>query len=396
MFYGHMPPSGFTTLRSVACGVPGTPSHTVVSGDERAFTNRLYSYIAPCATRKTLQPGVRSMPTTFVQPPGIGDIHAPFAGQGLTINVRWGSAPTYSRLQAYHAARPDCEPRRSPDIGPSVGSPARAVASTEDAPEEIGMCLEDAGASWTTYLRVPEIPDLGNLRLRSLRSGAVEVDAGGTQHRLSLMELRPGIGAARLAVPPAATSYKVSPKGDWPSAIAQEPWQGSARGLNPRGTLFRLRRGEWVRLKEGSAILNSEREIASGLGVSRNAPPSGCLPEAANVVTHSRVSWRMWRVVLPTASTASLERWAEDLGVVVREAAWKISLINVPQAFDDEEQIPVFGTKNLPADRQRVREAVHGSPPSSDGGDSRGLIKPENGGAGIERQCGSCCLHRLR
>jgi hypothetical protein len=241
-----------------------------------------------------------------------------------------------------HAARPDCE-LYQPGFGTSVGSPAQAVASTEDAPEEIGMCLEDAGASWTTYLRVPEIPDLGNLRLRSLRSGSVEVDAGGTQHRLSLMELRPGIGAARLAVPPTATSYKVSPKGDWPSAIAQEPWQGSARGLNPRGTLFRLRRGEWVRLKEGSAVeLGEKLRVVAEF---RNAPPSGCLAEAASVVAHSRVNWRMWRVVLPIASIASLERWAEDLGVVVREAAWRISLINVPQAFDDEEQIPILGTK---------------------------------------------------
>src|ERR1035437_8898568 len=101
------------------------------------------------------------------------------------------------------------------------------------------MCLED-GESWTTYLRLPEIADLGTIRLRSLRSGSVQVDAGGTLNSLSLIELRPGIGSARLVVPPSATPYKVTPTGDWPSSISKTPWQGGARGLNPRGTAFRM------------------------------------------------------------------------------------------------------------------------------------------------------------
>jgi hypothetical protein len=68
-----------------------------------------------------------------------------------------------------------------------------AVASSEDAPEEIGMCLEDTGSSWTTYLRVPEIPDLANVRLRDLRSGAVEVDgvAHGAMYEYILILRRP-------------------------------------------------------------------------------------------------------------------------------------------------------------------------------------------------------------
>jgi hypothetical protein len=175
----------------------------------------------------------------------------PVCGARVHYKSSIGLSPDPIFAHNKHTARPDCE-LYQPGFWTGGSSPARAVKSTEDAPEEIGLCLEDAGAAWTTYLRVPEIPDLGNLRLRSLRSAVVEVDAGGTLHRLSLMELRPGIGAARLAVPPATTAYKVVPRGDWPAVITQQPWQASARGLNPRGTLFRARRGEWVRLKEGS------------------------------------------------------------------------------------------------------------------------------------------------
>ena len=113
-----------------------------------------------------------------------------------------------------HAARPDCE-LYHPGFGCYVPSPRLLLGpapNAEDAPEEIGMCLED-GDSRITYLRLPEIKDLGSVRLRSLRSGSVEVETGGTRNSLSLMELRPGIGSVRLVDPPAATPYRTVPGG---------------------------------------------------------------------------------------------------------------------------------------------------------------------------------------
>ena len=268
----------------------------------------------------------------------------PVCGARVHYRSSMGPSPDPGFAHNKHTARPDCE-LYHPGFGyyvPSPSSAPRAALNAEDAPEEIGLCLED-GESWTTYLRLPEISDLGNVRLRSLRSGSVEVESGGTRNSLSLMELRPGIGSARLVVPPAATPYKIAPAGDWPASISQKRWQAGARGLNPRGTPFRMRRGEWVRLKEDSAVeLGEELRVVAD---SRNAPPTACSPEAAEVATHNRISWRMWRVVLPTESTPLVERWAEDIGVVLLEAAWDISILSIPHAFNSEDVVPILGTR---------------------------------------------------
>jgi len=93
------------------------------------------------------------------------------------------------------------------------------------------MCLED-GNKWALYLRLPEIPDLGEARLHSLRTGSVEVDAGGSKASLSLMELRPGIGAARLVIPPVVVSYKVAPSSTWPQTLSKNLWQGATPVMN--------------------------------------------------------------------------------------------------------------------------------------------------------------------
>lgn len=90
-----------------------------------------------------------------------------------------GLSPDPGFAHNKHAARPDCE-LYHPGLGnyaPSSGP--RATLRAEDAPEEIGMCLED-GEPWTLYLRLPELADLGGVRLRSLRAGSVQVDSGGT------------------------------------------------------------------------------------------------------------------------------------------------------------------------------------------------------------------------
>lgn len=240
-----------------------------------------------------------------------------------------------------NTARPDCE-LYQPGFWATSASTA-PIKSAEDSPEEVGMCLEDDGASWTTYLRLPEIAVHEGVRLRSLRNGSVEVEADGTRHSLPLLELRQGIGSGRIAVPPSSTTYRVSPKGEWPAALSQKPWQGEARGLNLLGTLFRMRRGEWVRLREGTVVELGEKLRV--LGELRNAPPSVCSPEAGGTLTHRRINWKMWRVAMPIAKTASLERWAEDIDVIVRDAAWNVSLVSLPQSFNDEGRTPVVGTK---------------------------------------------------
>ncbi len=53
----------------------------------------------------------------------------------------------------------------------------------------------------------------------------------------------------------------------------------------------------------------------------------------------------MWRVSLPDESTPTLERWAEDVGVVLLEAAWEVSILSVPHAFSPIDRVPAFGTR---------------------------------------------------
>jgi hypothetical protein len=136
----------------------------------------------------------------------------PVCGARVTYRSSMGLSPDPGFAHNKGEARPDCE-LYFQSFGVHLTSPYRPTASAEDAPEEIGMCVED-GQAWTTYLRLPEI--CGDVRLRALRHGSVEVEAPGVRNSISLMELRPGIGSARLIVPPAAVPYRVAPKGEWP------------------------------------------------------------------------------------------------------------------------------------------------------------------------------------
>jgi len=267
----------------------------------------------------------------------------PVCGAGVFYKRRIGQSPNPGF--AHFMGSPDCE-LYQPGIGDYVAPSAttRVIQNAEDAPEEIGMCLEDQ-ASWTTYLRLPEIVDQYDVRLRSLRNGSIEVDAGGVHLSVSLLELRPGIGSARLVVPPTVKQYNVTPRGSWPSSISQKPWRTAARGLNPRGTVFTMRRGEWVRLKEGSAVeLGDELRVVAQ---SQSSPPSSCSPEATGVVFHNRLTWQMWRVSLPDECDPSLERWAEGVGVVLLEPAWDLTVLSVPHGFSSKSRVPVFGTNEM-------------------------------------------------
>lgn len=239
-----------------------------------------------------------------------------------------------------HPPDPDCGLYYGGGYTTSTSSYRPSPPKTQDAPHEISLCLED-GNTWQLYLRLPEIAELGDIRLLELRTGLVEVDAGGTKESLSLMELRPGIGTAQLAVPPVFVDYRVSAGGAWPPSLSKKQWQGIALGIGTEGTLFRLRRGEWVRVKEGSAIEFGEklRVVADW----SKAPPAECSREPMGVVTNKGIKWRMWRIVLPHENSVRVESWADELGVVLVEPAWEASLLSVPQGFIGD--VPIVGTK---------------------------------------------------
>lgn len=250
-----------------------------------------------------------------------------------------------------HEGSSDCEnyyPWQGGFDAPSSPSPVaiRPRVAVEDTPDELGLCLEDAEI-WTTYLRVPEMSavELGSLSPRALTSAFVEVESGAERNRLPLIDLRPGVGSARLAVPPMTPAYKITTAGSWPAGVLQRRWQTTSRGLNFRGTLFRLRHGEWVRLREGSPVeLGEELRVVAD---QRNSPPAECQPVAGKVVSFRGQNWRMWRVALPAVSSKHFEAWTELLGVDAVEPAWDVQIASVPDAVDPESQLPVFSTRKI-------------------------------------------------
>jgi hypothetical protein len=233
-----------------------------------------------------------------------------------------------------HAGRLDCDLYHPSLVGEL--STGWTGALEEDETSEFDLCLDDQ-ENWSLFLRFPEISDLGNARLRTLATGSVSVVTGNDSKNISLMELRPGVGSARLVVPPSINSYDATPAGKWPPDLPSDRWNGSCPGLNPRGTPFVLRNGEWERLRPGAELkLGSEIRI---LAEATNAPPAMYSSVSAVVVSHNKLTWRVWRVSLPDAVSNSLDRWAEAVEVNFVRPADELSLIGIPQGFGSDGAI---------------------------------------------------------
>jgi hypothetical protein len=252
-----------------------------------------------------------------------------------------GLSPEPGFAHNAHVARQDCH-LYHPSFGvESPGSWGEALAT--EPINEIDLCLDDPlddKGTWSLFLRFPEISDLGNARLRALVGGSVSVVTGTSSASISLMDLRPGVGSARLVVPPSMSMYEAAPAGQWPPDLSSDRWTGTGEGLNPRGTPFVLRKGEWERLRNGSELeLGREIRIVADV---RNAPPLVCSVEALAVKPHSKLEWRVWRVFLPDSISTSLDRWAEAINVTLASPADEVALLGVPQGFDSNG--PIFTT----------------------------------------------------
>jgi hypothetical protein len=265
----------------------------------------------------------------------------PVCGADVHYRRARGLNPDPGFAHNAHVARQDCH-LYHPSFGvQSAGPWGEALA--RGPINEIDLCLDDPlddKGTWSLFLRFPEISDLGNARLRALVGGSVSVVTGSSSANISLMDLRPGVGSARLVVPPSMSAYEAAPAGQWPSDLSSDRWTGTCKGLNPRGTPFVLRKGEWERLRNGRELeLGSEIRIIADV---RNAPPPVCSVEALAVMPHSKLEWRVWRVFLPDSISTSLDRWAEAINATLASPADEIALLGVPQGFDSNG--PVFTT----------------------------------------------------
>jgi hypothetical protein len=218
-----------------------------------------------------------------------------------------------------------------------------ALPEIEDSPAEAGLCLDDSENNWAIYLRLPEIPshELSAQPLAALRQAQVEIKAVGIKiESLPAFDLFPGVGVARIKVPPTCSEYHVLPTGDWPPGINTQRWILLSNGINQNGTLFRFSRGEWVRLRLGSLVEWGEPLCV--VADSHIVPPITCTPNAVKSHKQSNSNWKLWRIHLPYEQSLIIERWLESLGHPVSAPAAQLKILSIPDSLDPETKVPQF------------------------------------------------------
>lgn len=225
---------------------------------------------------------------------------------------------------------------------------ARTIAAVEENPSELGLLLTQRDGRWGLGLRLPEIPseELGETSLGALRSSLVDVYVGHDRLlRVSALDLRPGVGAAHVDVGPSLQAFRTQPGGSWPSTIDRERWLLETRGLDAKGSLFRLRSGEWMRLRAGSGVFHAETLLV--LAAAHCAPPDSIVVETYDPISSGGLQWTIWEVQFPIEPVASLIDWLTRLGHEIVPRPWSVDLTTPPRAYSERGE-PVFWVGDLP------------------------------------------------
>lgn len=233
-----------------------------------------------------------------------------------------------------------------PSVGGEVLSSARG-SSVEDSPNELGLIVDRLDDEWRLGLRLPEIPpdELGDTSLGALRQAQIEVSVGtNVVSRISALDLRSGVGAARVPVQPTVQEYTTRVAGPWPKGIHTARWALQSRGAAAKGTLFRLRRGEWTRIRDGAEVHHGEELVV--LGVARPQ-----VPITAEFRTRLAVGgdsyWTYWEVQIPEEVEQGMIDWLGRLGHTIVPRPWSIELATPPRSFD-EHGTPSFWLHDRP------------------------------------------------
>lgn len=221
--------------------------------------------------------------------------------------------------------------------------------SVEDDPAELGLILDQLDGEWRVGLRLPEIPhdELGGeVSLNELRRARVEVSAGDVAvSRISGLDLRPGVGAARVQVPPSVRDYQARVAGPWPPAIDTRRWQLQSRGLEVKGTLFRLRSGEWTRLLMNSRVHSGERLLV--LAETGWARPESLVAEKHAQISSGGLTWIIWEIRLPDEPVDSATAWLARIGHRFVQKPWSVELAAPPRMLDERGE-PLFWVGDSP------------------------------------------------
>lgn len=239
------------------------------------------------------------------------------------------------------SATPECD-EYSP--GASLGGEGEGppLVAVEEEPSELGLVLGQFDGGWGLGLRLPEIPsdELGEAALNSLRSAFIDVFVGSDRIvRVSALDLRPGVGAACVNVAPSLQGFRAQTAGVWPASIDMERWQLQSRGLEAKGTLFRLRRGGWTRLLARSGVYHGEMLLV--LADMQCAPPASVVRDVHDPFSSRGLQWTVWEVCIPDEVDSSVAVWLARLGHDLVPRPWSVALATPARGYSERGD-PVF------------------------------------------------------
>lgn len=229
-----------------------------------------------------------------------------------------------------------------PNSGGGGSNVVPIVARIEDDPAELGLLLVQVDERWALGIRLPEIPDaqLGVSSLKELRDAFVEISAGPEfSTRVSALDLRPGIGIARVDIAPSIRTFCTQATGAWPTFIDKSIWKLECRGLDRKGSLFRLRGGEWTRLFAGSGVYPEETLLLI-------ADAQLALPESIASIRHAQIpghpdDWAIWEICITDQPSHAERAWLAGLGHGLIPRPWRVELVTPPRTIGDHGD-PVF------------------------------------------------------
>ena len=249
---------------------------------------------------------------------------------------------------AHHASQgtPACD-EYHPGSGSGGESSTPVIVGVEEEITALGLVLGEFDGVWALNLRLPEIPsgELGDASLATLRTAFVDIFTGPHRHtQISALELRPGVGAARVSVPPSLQEYRTQPVGTWPPAIDHQRWHLESRGLDATGTLFRLRHGEWTRLVADSGVHQGETLLV--LANKRCPLPKSLSSVDLCQMQSGGIQWILSEVVIPD-DLDQAGGWLANLGYELVPRPWQSALLTTPRGFTERGH-PTFWIGDTP------------------------------------------------
>jgi hypothetical protein len=204
------------------------------------------------------------------------------------------------------------------------------------------LLLTQQDERWGLGLQLPEIPaeELRDMSLSELKHAQVDLIVGSTRKgSIRGLDLRPGVGTARIDVLPCLQVLRTSPDGRWPPSIDVDRWKLESRELEAKGVLFRLRGGEWTRLRANSGVQYGETLLI--LAEERCVIPSSIIASQLGKIHSDGLVWLVSELRFPSGSVPSVENWVARLGHEMIRRPWKLELLTLPRIFSERGE-PVF------------------------------------------------------